>query len=109
LAGGAQPLTLYTYQLSTDGLNTPNPNGGLQPLAGTVNLNVTLGNSNNTAGTLASTTVTIPAGTSQNSVSFTPVTPGASTTVSVNQPGGWTAPGLYSNIDLSQLLINVTN
>jgi hypothetical protein len=104
LSGGAQSLMVITDALSTDGQNTPDPNA-IQPLAGNVALTVTLGNTNRGAGTVPGS-ASIAGGQSSGTVTFTDVATG-STTVSVSRPTGWTAPGLYSGINLTQVVITV--
>ena len=103
-------MNLITDQLSTDGLNTPNPNT-IQPLAGNVALTVQLHNSNPGAGTIngsasTSVSVNIVPGTSGGPVAFAPLAV-LSTTVSTTTPTGWTPPGSYFGINLAQVVINV--
>jgi hypothetical protein len=105
-SAGPQTVTVITDQLSTDGNNTPMP-GAIQALAGNVPLSVLLANSNTAAGTLSATSVTIAAGTSQGTVTFTPKAVG-NATISVTEPSGWTVPSLYAGLfDLTQFLFQV--
>lgn len=103
---GAQTLTVNTTTLSTDGKNTPT--GTPQPLAGNVALNISLSNSNSTAGTLSSSTATIAAGASSGTVTFTPKTAGTST-IAVTQPTGWIGTvGTVTGIgDVTKITANV--
>jgi len=103
LSGGAVSLMVESYQLSTDGANTPQT---LEPVAGNGSVNVLLSNSNPAAGTLSSPSVNIVGGSAQSSVMFTPLAT-QSTTVSVTQPTGWTVPGLYGTTNVSQIKITV--
>jgi streptogramin lyase len=103
LAGGRVSLTVFSYQLSTDGLNTP---VGPQPVMGTGSANVSLGNSNTAAGTLSSGAPTIAAGSYYATVSFTPKAT-QSTTVSVTQPTGMTTPGPFNNANVAQIAITI--
>ena len=110
LAGGPVSMTVYTYQLSTDGKNTPS---APQPLAGKVDLMVPLTSSDVGVGMVPGS-ATIKAGASSGSFTFTPVAAGR-TTVSVTQPqatsdwpNGWTASGLYGGIyNLNQFVATV--
>jgi hypothetical protein len=88
LAGGPQSMIVYTNLLSNDGTNTPLY---AQNLAGQTPLKVAIGNSNNQAGTVASS-VTISPGTNSSPLTFTPASQPATTTISVTQPAGYTTP-----------------
>ncbi len=94
LAGGAQPVTVYTAQL--DAANAPiNP----QPLAGGQQLVVSLTNSNRGAGTVPSSVTVLP-GTFSSIALFTPSAVG-STTVAVVQPAGWTLPTIMTSVGIT--------
>jgi hypothetical protein len=97
LSGGAQALTVFAYQLSTDGANTPQ---NAQSLAGQTSLTVTIGNSNPSAGTLPSS-VNIAPGTGSSQITFTPASQPSSTTISVTQPTGYTTPGASTSVAIT--------
>jgi hypothetical protein len=94
LAGGAQQMTIYTAQLTGDGLNTP-----VEPeaLAGGVSLTVALQNSNANAGSVPGSVIISP-NTSSTQVLFTPKQSGLSTTVSIVNPTGWTLPSMWTQV-----------
>jgi hypothetical protein len=104
---GPQTVTVLTDMLSTDGQNTPQP-GGIQPLAGNTPLSVLLSNSNTTAGKLSAASVSIPAGSSSGTVTYTPAATGNSV-ISVTEPNGYTTPGLFNgSLNLTQFTFQVT-
>jgi hypothetical protein len=85
-AGGTTPLSISTVQLdpATDSIV------GVQPLAGGQSISVSLTNSTPGVGTVVSP-VTLTGGNDTVTSSFNPLSLG-STTVSVNQPPGFTTP-----------------
>ena len=85
LSSGGQTMQIFTARL--DATNAPiNP----QALAGGAALTVTLHSSDPTVGSLPGT-VQIAPGTPSSNVTFTPHAVGT-TTLSVDQPAGWTLP-----------------
>ena len=88
-------MSVYTVQLSTDGMNTP---VAYQSLAGGPALSITLHNSNRGAGTVPGYAF-LDHNTSSGTFLFTPV--GAGTTVvSLDQPTGFTTPRMYSSVTM---------
>jgi len=94
LSGGPQGLSVITAYLDSTGAPV-NP----QALAGGPSLAVTLHNSNSAAGTVPGT-VTITPGNNSATATFTPLGAGI-TTVSVDQPAGWTIPTSLTHLTIT--------
>ncbi|HTS65855.1 MAG TPA: hypothetical protein VMH28_27725, partial [Candidatus Acidoferrales bacterium] len=92
---GTLTLTIYTAQLSGDGLNTPVIP---EALAGGGSLIVSLHNSDPTIGSVSSSVIISP-GTNNSTTLFVPLAAG-STTVSLDQPTGWTTPSQLTTLNI---------
>ncbi len=95
LSNGAASMTINTVAL--DFVGTP---AIFQNLAGGSSLAVTLQNSNNTVGTLSSTSVSISPNTGSSGFTFTPKVAGQSS-VSVVQPSGWNTPNSHTAVNIT--------
>ena len=83
--------------VSTALLDASNVFQATQPLAPGANLTVSLTNSNPASGTVPATAV-ILAGTSDATVSFTPLVGSTQTTLGVTQPSGYTQPTQFTSL-----------
>jgi len=91
---GTLTLTIYTAQL--DASNNP---VAPQALAGGASLIVSLHNSNPTIGSVSSSVIISP-GTSSSTTLFVPLAAGV-TTVSLDQPTGWTTPTEWTSLSIT--------
>jgi hypothetical protein len=90
-AGNTQPVSIQTVQLDASGNVV-----GTQPLAGGLTLTANLSSSNSGVGTIPAT-ASIAGGSDTGTVQFTAKAAGT-TTLSVSQPSGYTAPTQYTSI-----------